>query len=861
MKVILTHPNADFDAIASLLGAYKLDPTAIPLLPKRQNRNVNEFLHLYQNGLPFREKSDFDASQVSQVLLVDTQKLPTLKGLREDIPVSILDHHPRKQDLPAHADIVIDETGSNATLLVERLQAANIPINSLEATLLALGVYEDTGSLGYGTTTPRDIRAAAWLLEQKAVLDTVRRFLTPPLTPEQQRLYEILMRASQNRVIHGYNVMIATATVDQNIPQIASVAHRLRDALDPAALFVAVKMERYIQLVCRSAEDAIDVGEIARLFGGGGHERAAAAPIEDRELEDVVNTLWREVIGRIRPVTTVADLMSYGAHTVQAAERIGEIISNLRRIGHEGYPVLEQGRVVGLLRLREADRAMEHGLKNAPVRELMSGGEITLTPDDSVSTLEQTIVNSGWGQIPIVREGQLIGIVTRTDLIKHWAKLHPAANFRPPLTISPEHMNEVLGVGATALISHIAEFAQRHKLTIYMVGGVVRDLLLRRANDDLDFVLESDAIQFAFAIQAAFGGEVARHVAFGTAKWRLDAGVAAKMGLRESDLPNHIDFVTARNEFYEHPTALPTIYSGSIKLDLNRRDFTINTLAVQLSPLAASGRVLDFYGGVQDLHDGVIRVLHSLSFVDDPTRILRAVRFEQRLAFQIEARTAELIATSKEMLRRITGERIRHELSLLLKERRPEAGLLELARREVLSAIHPALTFNNGLAADFARVRLGESALSDLAALYWHIWLCRLPIIDLTSICERLSIAGRDLEALTETARTLQQPGQLDDVMVKPSHVVLRLDGVPEISLIAAAWITDHPKMRDRIHEYLTTWRNVRINTNGNTLKALGLAPGPRYKQILDRLRAAKLDGEIVTDQEEDHLLKHLLYE
>lgn len=858
MKVILTHPNADFDAVASLLGAYKLDPTAIPVLPKRQNRNVSEFLHLYQNGLPFREKGDFDGSQVAQVLLVDTQKLPTLKGLRDDIPVSILDHHPRKQELPAHADIVIDETGSNATLLVERLQAANIPLNSLEATLLALGIYEDTGSLSYGTTTPRDIRAAAWLLEQKAVLDTVRRFLTPPLTPEQQGLYERLMRSSQNRVIQGYNIMVAVDTVDQNIPQIANVAHRLRDALDPAALFVAVKMERYVQLVCRSAEDAIDVGEIARLFGGGGHERAAAAPIEDRELEDVVNTIWREVMSRIRPVTTVADLMSYGAHTVQAVERIGEIISNLRRIGHEGYPVIENGRVVGLLRLREADRAMEHGLKNAPVRELMSGGEITLTPDDSVSSLEQTIVNSGWGQIPIVRDGQLIGIVTRTDLIKHWAKLHPAANFRPPLTISPEHMNEVLGVGATGLILQIAAFAQQRKLTIYMVGGVVRDLLLRRANDDLDFVLESDAIQFAFAIQAAFGGEVAQHVAFGTAKWRLDAGVAAKMGLSESDLPYHIDFVTARNEFYEHPTALPTIYSGSIKLDLNRRDFTINTLAVQLSPLAASGRVLDFYGGVEDLHQGVIRVLHSLSFVDDPTRILRAVRFEQRLAFQLEARTAELIATSKEMLRRITGERIRNELVLLLKERRPEAGLLELARREVLSAIHPALTFNATLAADFARVREAES---DLPALYWHLWLCRLPIIDLTSICERLMIGGRDLEALNETARTLQQPGQLDDVTVKPSHVALRLDGVPEISLIAAGWITDHPKMRDRIRDYLSTWRHVRINTTGNTLKSLGLTPGPRYKQILDRLRFAKLDGEIVTDHEEDRLLKQLLHE
>ncbi|HEX2620953.1 MAG TPA: CBS domain-containing protein, partial [Phototrophicaceae bacterium] len=516
-----------------------------------------------------------------------------------------------------------------------------------------------------------------------------------------------------------------------------------------------------------------------------------------------------------------------------------------------------------------ADRAMEHGMKNTPVREIMKAGEVVITPTDSIFALEQVIVDSGWGQIPVIQDNSLIGIVTRTDLIKHWARTHPSPAALPATTmITPDQVREILGKPTAALIDAIADHGQGARINLYMVGGVVRDLLLHRPNFDLDFVVETDAIEFARSIQQVYGGEISTHPAFRTAKWRLNEQCAAKLGVDLTALPLYIDFATARNEFYEHPTALPTVYAGSIKLDLQRRDFTINTLAVQLSPASSVGRVLDFYNGLDDLQQKTIRVIHSLSFVDDPTRILRAVRFAQRLDFTIEPRTADLITTSREMLRRITGERVRNELTLLLNEAEPERGLLELNQRGALAAIHPALRFDVSMAADFVRLRdpalLMQSPLPvsefDRSDSYWHIWLCQLPPTEVITTGERLLISKFERDSLQAAAKLLENADKLENAPhVTPSLVVTLLEGIPDIALWAVWLVSKNKLMQEYIYRYLTTWQHIRPVTTGHTLKALGLLPGPRYRLILERLRTARLDGEVETDEQETALLQTLI--
>jgi tRNA nucleotidyltransferase (CCA-adding enzyme) len=857
--LILTHQQSDFDAVASMLGAHKLYPDGTPILSTRLNRNVAEFLTLYQGGLPFVNRDDLPRQKIDKITLTDTQSFESPKGIKPKTPIHMIEHHTTQRDFAAHETYDYYELGAITTWFVEQIQEQHIAITTLEATLLALGIYEDTGMLTYGSTTPRDVRAAAFLLERGAVLDTIRRFLQPPLNAEQQKLFETLMDNVDHFTVHGYTIAVAVAHAEKTIHGVNSVASRLRDALDVTGLFVFVAMEDIVQMVARSTDDAINVGAAAEMFGSGGHTRASAAVIKGMTPEEAREHVRRYLYETVRPAVCVADLMSYQPRTVQASDVIQDILPLLRRIGHEGYPVLEDKEVIGLLTLRDADRAMEHGLTQTTVREVMQGGPFALSPDDSIFELEQTMVKSGRGQLPVVdAHNAVIGIITRTDLLKYWARTHPTTAPRPR-TVTIEQVTAGIGAPALQLVEHIAQHAQKQGIALYMVGGVVRDILIGRPNFDIDFVMEGDAIAFTEALAAQVGGRVSSHRPFGTAKWYLDDAVKQALGITGS-LPEHLDFVTARNEFYTHPTALPTVYSASIRLDAARRDFTINALAIQVSPMANQWRVQDLFGGLDDLERRLIRVLHSLSFVDDPTRILRGVRFSQRLNFTIETRTAELIHSALPMLNRITGERLRHELTLLMQESEPERGLMHLQTLGALEAIHPALHFSPELAESFKNLRITYADLptEERTTLLWYAWLTSLD--DIAGIMDRLLFAGQRVQAVIAAARIRREAAELAAPDTLISRVVMTLERLPAEALTMVLRLI--PADQRAVLEERYAHRLTRVpRTDGNILQKRGVSPGPIYKRVLDKLRIAWLDGEVTTPEQEETLLKQLLRE
>ncbi|UCC52508.1 MAG: DHH family phosphoesterase, partial [Anaerolineaceae bacterium] len=277
MLLILTHEKSDFDAIASQLGARKLFPVGIPLLPRHLNRNVQQFLNLYWDVLPFMRAEEWRRKRVDEVILVDTQNLNSVRGIVKNPHVTVIDHHVGYK--PRDGWVYhVEAVGATTTLLVEMLQSNGLNLTSEEATLLLLGIYEDTGSLMYDTSTARDARATAWLFEQGAQLDIVRRFLAIPLTAQQQALYDDLQANTEWLRVQGRSIAIATATAPERFSdEISSVAHRLRETLNPAGLFVLVQLGEDVQLVARSSNENIDVSLVARELGGGGHSRAAAA--------------------------------------------------------------------------------------------------------------------------------------------------------------------------------------------------------------------------------------------------------------------------------------------------------------------------------------------------------------------------------------------------------------------------------------------------------------------------------------------------------------------------------------------------------------------------------------------------------
>jgi tRNA nucleotidyltransferase (CCA-adding enzyme) len=859
MQIILTHENADFDAIAALLGAHKLYPNAKPVLPHRINRNVRAFLALYRSELPFVDPDALPRGRhIQRVILVDTQSLTSVRGMTPELEqVLVIDHHKPPETLPDHWVFRGEVLGATTTMLVETMSARLMSVDRIEATLMLAGIYEDTGGLTYSNTTARDVRAAAWLLDRDASLEIANEFLHHPLTETQRMLYEKLLDNMETIEREGHVVIIAWAQAPEGMDEeISTLAHKLRDLLEPSALFVMVGLGDSTQLVARGSTDDISVGEVAEHFGGGGHDRAAAALLRDRSVESVVEDL-REVLPRfVRPRVTVRQLMSYSVRTVEPETTVAEVSRRMLHTGHEGYPVLDgEGHVVGLVTRNAVDRALQHGWDHQPVSRIMEAGEVTVSPEDSSERVRDLMIQHGWGQVPVVGEGDVVGVVTRTDLIRLPPSAQEAERRRIALL-----MEEAFSGPLLTLIRRVGEVAAERSDRLYFVGGIVRDLLLGQPVVDVDLVVEGDAIALCETLIDVFGGEMRKHRRFGTAKWLLSPQVWRQVAPQITDdevnaLPEFIDFVTARTEFYTKPTALPKVEWSSIKQDLHRRDFTINTLAICLSP-GHWGEMLDFYGGMDDLANRVIRVLHSLSFVDDPTRILRAARFEARLGFHLDPRSEALISEALPLLDRVTGGRIRHELEQIFRERAPEAALERLDALGALKEIDPALRYDDEVHHRFARLRaeldadLWKLDDEDLLYLHWALFLYGLNRQALRRVSDRLMMPRQLTEAL------LQLP-ELDEVYeelhaeTQPADVVALLE--PLISpLLAASWlIVQADAVRQKIYRYWTEWRHVEPLLDGDDLKAMGLKPGPIFHRVLNRLRNLRLNGEIETRADE----------
>jgi len=865
LRLILTHDNADFDAVASLLAAHKLDPAALPVLPQRVNRNVERFLTLYAGAFPFVRRDELRRGRsVEHVTVVDAQSFSTARGMQPETPIHFIDHHPLTRELGPHQRYTGGEVGACTTLLVEQMIEEGVHIEPLEATLLLLGIYEDTGTLLYGTTTARDARCAAWLLERGADLDTVREFLQHRLSPAQQRLYEQLLANAETHTVNGHVIVLASTRAGRPVEEIATLAHKLRELYEPSAVFVLVQLNGNLQLVARGTTDAVDVSEVARRFGGGGHTRAAAALVRNAKLTDVRRRVLEMLPEVVAASVRVADLMSFGVQTVRPNEQIKSVAKRMARSGHEGFPVVERGRVIGLLTRRAVDRALQHGLGSVRAYEVMEAGEVTVTPQDSIEVLQQRMMRSGWGQIPVVdAQGKLLGIVTRTDLIKRWGQ-RPDNGRRQAIL---RQMQQALPQGVWRLLQVVAQQAQAEGMGLYVVGGFVRDLLLGTPNHDVDFVVEGDAIALVRALRSAYGGDMRSHAQFGTAKWLLDENVAQTIGADPNapHWPEAVDFVSARTEFYERPTALPTVERGSIKLDLHRRDFTINTLAIRLAP-EPMGALLDFYGGEQDLREGVIRVLHSLSFVDDPTRMLRAVRLEQRLGFRIEPRTEELIRGALDLLGRVSGDRIRHELALILAEEHPLLALWRLQRLGILAALHPKLRVDEWLRCAFYALQYARQNPPWPSLEQFEHWMLtgfslltsRLSADELEQFGRRLLFSRAYLDHLHDARTAIAHLPQLSTPQ-RPSVVVALLEPLGEVGWLAAWAAAPTAVARDQIVAFARTWRFVRPTVSGHDIHELtALPPGPLYGALLQRLRQAWLDGEAHNEAEERALLLEL---
>jgi tRNA nucleotidyltransferase (CCA-adding enzyme) len=882
MKIALTHEQADFDAIASLLGAH-LTKGAIPVLPHRMNRNVRSFVDQYSAELPYTTAKALAALPIESVLLVDTQSLITLKGMNKLTRITVIDHHAPRPNLDTAWETDLFELGACTTWFVEQIEQTGANLSPLQATLMLLGIYEDTGSLTYAGTSVRDVRAVAFLLEHGASLKMAHEFLYPPLSDDQRKLYDDLLANTRNLSINGLEVVISHAHAEEMRDEVSSTAHKLRDLLEPDALFLVISTQEGIRLVARSTTDQVDAAAVTGHFGGGGHRRAAAALIRreskgeqvDRAalLDQVYQELTAVLPMFVQPAISVGEIMSTRPSLLSPTQSVKEAATLMQRFGFEGFPVVEDGRVVGLLTRRAVDRALAHKLERR-VGSLMEAGEVTIRPEQTLDELQTLMTHTGWGQIPVVDpvDGHVIGIVTRTDLIRTLSG-GAGASSRQNLA---DKLENALPPPLLALVKAVAAEAAAQGMPMYLVGGFVRDLLLERPSLDLDFVLEGNAIPLADTLAQRYGGKAISHRRFGTAKWQIGSckaelaqALTHNGPLNPGDLPDTLDLISARTEFYDHPTALPIVERSSIQLDLHRRDFSINTLALRLDG-AHYGDLYDYWGGLNDLKNGYIRVLHSISFVDDPTRLLRAVRFEQRFDFKIEQRTLQLMSEAHELMRQVSGDRIRHELNAILNEPKANAMLYRASELGLLKAISPYLRWDdqtNGMVNKikstqpeaFWGMPAGTGSYTLEQVLIYLAWFYCLPADHADAVARRLKLSGIIQKTIGEVHQAKDRLEQLRDR--RPSQFVKILQGASPVSLYVLHHLSEDVVVRQAIRDYVISWQKVKPYADGSTLRRRQITSGPIYRDILQTLREAWLDGQIHTRDEEEQLLDTLISE
>jgi tRNA nucleotidyltransferase (CCA-adding enzyme) len=870
MDVITAHINADFDSLASMLAAKKLYPQAVLVFPGSQEKNLRDFF-IQSTFYVFETEriKNIDLNEVHRLILVDTRQPGRIGKFSElvkrpGLEIHVYDHHPASPDDLRGKVEHIREVGATVTILAQILKEEKIPITPEEATIMAVGLYEDTGSFTFSSTSVEDYEAGAFLLSQGANLNMVSNLITRELTSEQISLLNQLIQSSARYPVKGLEIMIAKASADKYVGDFALLAHKLKDMENINVLFALAQMEDRVYLVARSRIEEVNAGEIAAAFGGGGHATAASATIKGMNLVEVEEKLLHDLEERIHVVKQARELMSFPVKTVEAKETIERAGELLTRYNINVLPVVEDRRVAGLISRQVIEKAAFHGFKDSPVRDYMSSEFATVTPRTPLSKIQALIVGNNQRFLPVMDRKKLVGAITRTDLLR-WLyasanrSAHPLveANF---LSAEPRKkwilrlMGERLPAAGLALLKTIGEKADELSFQAYAVGGFVRDLLLRAENFDIDVVVEGDAIRLAQALAQEKKCELKVHTKFGTATLIFPQGY-------------RLDLATARLEYYDHPAALPRVEHSSIKLDLYRRDFTINALAVHLQP-EHFGELIDFFGAQRDIKERVIRVLHNLSFVEDPTRIFRALRFEQRIGFQMAKHTHMLMenAVRMELFGRLSGRRLFRELVLCLSEDKPFAVIKRLADYGLLKFFHPKLKIDRPTENLFQKL---DRVVSWYNLLFtgekYERWLVgflglvgSLSEKEIQDLCLRLSLSEKFRMTFLQRRRmSIQVVNRIaHSSSLKRSDLFFLLNSLPADFLLYAMGKTESEDVKKAISLYFTGLKSIKVSLGGKDLRRMGYTPGPIYTEILQALLRARLDGKVHSRQEEiDYVL------
>ncbi len=956
MHLVLCHTTADFDTLGAAVGAALLRPGSRIVLTGGAHPTVQSFLAIWRDEYPLIDRKAVDFDHVRSLTLVDASSPDRFSPVSDwftqakqlNLPIYVYDHHDldnssessdQLAELPS-AEAHLEAVGAATTLITEALRLQSIPINSSEATVMALGIHSDTGSLGFEQATVRDAEALAWLMRQGANQQVIADNREPGLSPKLQSLLSEALDAIQTEHVRGHYLGWVQLKTAHFVPGLSGLTEHLiamlnLDTLLLSAMYVketqqAQKQTYKAVVIGRShanpllPQSSIDLSPIFEALGGGGHAQAASAVLDTDEaaINDLFESALKAVRDQVPQPPSARLIMSSPVRTVLPKTSIDEAQRILLRYGHTGLCVVdESGKLLGLISRRDIDVSLRHGLGHAPVTGCMSRQIKSIEPQTFVTDIQDLMTTYDIGRLPVLDQGRLVGIVTRTDLLRQLHQAHqdhnsvegprpevtvkssrdledaPATSIYRPSSLSRPPSAQTLFQQLEARLSEIwpalmliADIADQKGWAIYLVGGGVRDLLLDLVPDsareshpltDIDLVVdgagEGAGVALAEAIQQRYSQvELQVHGKFQTA-----ALIWHSVG---SDDPLLLDIATARTEFYPYPAANPEVEASTIRQDLYRRDFALNAMAIRLNcgsgDGAQQGQLLDFFGGWLDLQQRQIRVLHSNSFIEDPTRIFRAVRFAVRLGFSIDSQTETFIryaissgvyeqTQANEAKAPALQTRLKAELRYLLSADHWEASLTKISRLGALACLHSSLEMTPAIWRQLRRmtrwlnkfdVNSDDSYLAAVAPQW--LMLLELIIAQLEPSARALTAANLHLD--TQSQQRLKHLHLWEADLLKqlpnaekPSEIyrLLKKYGQSELLLMSDR----HPyTLGPQIWQYIVQLSHQPPLLNGDVLKQLGYKPGPQFRDILTTVHHLTLNGELTTAQAtQSYVLAH----
>ncbi len=864
-EVITTHANADFDALSSMLAASKLYPEATLVFPGSQEKSLrNFFINSVSYLFNFAKIKQVDLDHIQKLILVDTRqksrigKFAQLVG-KKNVQIHIYDHHPDSSDDVSGDLEVIRMTGSATAILTGLLREKDISVTPDEATIMCTGIHEDTGSFTFSSTTAEDYDAAAWLTRQGADPNIISDMLSRELTTERLRLLNDLTQSAATRVISGVEVAVAKVITDEYIADFAVLVHKYMEMENLNVVFALAQMDDRIYLVARSRIEEVNAAEIARAFGGGGHPQAASATIKNQTLIQVEKSLNALLDARINPQRRARDMMSSPVIQIQSTETVKRAAELMTRYNINVLMVVSDGLLQGYITRQIVEKAVFFGLGDLLVQEYMNIEYATVHPDTPLKDIQELIIRGRLRILPVVENGKASGVITRTDLLSillghpldpdfvyDAKKDGPVVRKKNMLGI----MKDRLPKNLIQLLKEFGKVADIIGYNVYLVGGLVRDIFLKHENFDVDLVIEGDGIEFAREFARHHDVRVRSHQKFGTAVLIFPDGFK-------------VDVATARIEYYESPGAAPIVETSSLKLDLYRRDFTVNTLAIKLNQ-KHYGTLIDYFGAQKDIKEKVLRVLHNLSFVEDPTRMLRAVRFEQRFGFKIGKLTLSLLKNAAKMnwMDTVASHRIMLELKLILQEPDPLGAISRMNELKLLKFISPHIELTPELENIFKEMR---EVIAWYHLLYleeavapWKIyWYGLAGPLDARTFRQLTREMGGGQKAMQ-----LQKTGnQLLDALFKfegTNYQLYTLLAPYDTETLLYLMATSRSEKAKRLMSfYFTQLKGVKIQMVGKDLLAMGLTPGPVFKEIFDTLLEARLNNLTKTKADEIAFVKN----